>query len=84
MARDYGTTESGRTLEWACALAVKDGTRGRELMNVDEGDQTDEESHEAITPESSLSGEDRRWTMKGLDDDVMRAALALCGLGRCQ
>ena len=56
-------------------------------------DLTDEEDHEAITPPSTWGKGDLRWTPaeggavsnlpKGVDDDDMfKAALALCGLGR--
>ncbi|KAF5385388.1 hypothetical protein D9615_001079 [Tricholomella constricta] len=58
-------------------------------------DWTDEETDEAITPPCTLAGGDVRWTMVpggGLkaealhpaadDDDMMKAALTLCGLGR--
>ena len=53
---------------------------------------TDDEDHEAITPPSTWGKGDLRWTPaegatsnlpKGVDDDDMfKAALALCGLGR--
>lgn len=54
---------------------------------------TDDEDHEAITPPSTWGKGDYRWTPaeegatsnlpKGVDDDDMfKAALALCGLGR--
>ena len=54
---------------------------------------TEEEDHEAITPPSTWGKGDLRWTPakdgatsnlpKGVDDDDMfKAALALCGLGR--
>ena len=54
----------------------------------------DDEDHEAITPPSTWGKEDLRWRTpaeegatsnlpKGVDDDDMfKAALALCGLGR--
>ncbi|KAF8154625.1 hypothetical protein B0H34DRAFT_799386 [Crassisporium funariophilum] len=57
-------------------------------------DLTDEEDHEAITPPSTWGKGDARWVPgeggggattlpKGVDDDDMfKAALALCGLGR--
>ena len=56
-------------------------------------DLTDDEAHEAITPPSTWGKGDPRWTPteggvtstlpKGVDDDDMfKAALALCGLGR--
>ena len=60
-------------------------------------DLTDEEADEAITPPSTWGKDDRRWAEqiggggaggKGLlpngieDDDMLKAALALCGLGR--
>jgi hypothetical protein len=56
-------------------------------------DLTDDEDHEAITPPSTWGKGDLRWTPaeekamsnlpKGVDDDDMfKAALALCGLGR--
>ncbi|KAG9308966.1 homeobox-domain-containing protein [Chiua virens] len=122
---------STRTLEWACAaarLADKEGRRpcdlghahadGRHPNHEREGDETEEDDHEAVTPEGSLGalgaarwqggkGVTRTrprlpppefaptsastvmgtWTPKGdkgglQDDDMMRAALALCGLGR--
>lgn len=56
-------------------------------------DLTDDEDHEAITPPSTWGKEDHRWMSteggvtsnlpKGVeDDDMFKAALALCGLGR--
>ncbi|KDQ62939.1 hypothetical protein JAAARDRAFT_44019 [Jaapia argillacea MUCL 33604] len=72
-------------------------------MEIDGGEETEEEVFEAVTPGSSVDSRDSRWTRssgrssrssfggemgKDLvaaaphDDDTMRAALALCGLGR--
>ena len=56
-------------------------------------EMTEDEDHEAITPPSTWGKGDLRWTPaeegatsnlpKGVDDDDMfKAALALCGLGR--
>ena len=56
-------------------------------------DLTDDEDHEAITPPGTWGKGDLGWTPaeekamsnlpKGVDDDDMfKAALALCGLGR--
>jgi len=61
-------------------------------------DLTDDEADEAITPPSTWGKDDRRWTEQrgggggaggkqplpnGVeDDDMLKAALALCGLGR--
>ncbi|KAG5653913.1 hypothetical protein H0H81_009505 [Sphagnurus paluster] len=69
----------------------KDRMRHRERP-----DWTDEETDEAITPPGTLAGGDIRWTMEpggkmtttakpprgAEDDDMMKAALTLCGLGR--
>ncbi|KAF8452129.1 hypothetical protein L210DRAFT_3384808 [Boletus edulis BED1] len=110
-----------RTLEWACAaarLAGKDGrgrprARERELTAHDrDGELTEEDDVEAITPEGTLGASDAaRWHGQGThvrprlaftpapdsapakcpshvdkevpqEADIMRAALALCGLGR--
>lgn len=117
-----GFMGNGRTLEWACAVARIAEKEGRAKIpprpvslrraSDAEGDETEEEDIEAVTPEGSqgfnqipwsgtknepglhdipkesalynqaLSGEDRKSTVQ--DDDMMRAALALCGLGRRQ
>ncbi|GLB43559.1 putative homeodomain containing protein [Lyophyllum shimeji] len=56
-------------------------------------DLTDDDTDEALTPPSTLGGGDVRWTTTptgqitarktGIDDDdMMKAALTLCGLGR--
>ncbi|KAF8079144.1 homeodomain transcription factor [Lyophyllum atratum] len=66
----------------------KEREREREKMDL-----TDDEPDEAITPPGTLGGGDIRWTTepegkmasleKGVDDDdMMKAALTLCGLGR--
>ncbi|KAF9469636.1 hypothetical protein BDZ94DRAFT_1242902 [Collybia nuda] len=90
--------KSHRTLEWACAaarLAEKDGsgTKKGRREKMDTLDWTDDEMDEAITPPSTWGGEDKRWSMdpggkiavvhkEVQDDDMMKAAIALCGLGR--
>lgn len=90
--------KSHRTLEWACAaarLAEKNGGGAKKprLEKMDTLDWTDDEADEAITPPSTWSGGDMRWSRepgtkiavlhKGVqDDDMMKAAIALCGLGR--
>jgi hypothetical protein len=86
-----------RTLEWACAaarLADKQdaGVSGR-CDKPEDSDSTDDEVHEAITPPSTWGKDDSRWTMENgtymtmlhkavEDEETMKAALALCGLGR--
>lgn len=84
-----------RTLEWACAaarLADKQGVSGRRNERGD-SDSTDDEAPEAITPPSTWGSGDTTWTMdqgthlttlhKAVqDEEMMKAALALCGLGR--
>ncbi|EPQ60089.1 homeobox-domain-containing protein [Gloeophyllum trabeum ATCC 11539] len=59
-------------------------------MDMDDDDYTDEEVHEALTPNDSFGyTEDtsKRGTLQAqqkdqnVDEDTMRAALALCGLG---
>jgi hypothetical protein len=101
-------------LEWACAYARVSGANEGHAASDDVqggvgvGDESDDESEEAITPRSSHGGSDSQWysalghraesldgntdgdvVMKSTgahnivhDDDTMRAALALCGLGR--
>jgi hypothetical protein len=83
-----------RTLEWACAaarLADKQGTGVSGRRNEPEdSDSTDDEVHEANTPPSTWGKGDDRWTMEHgaalhkvvQDEEMMKAALALCGLGR--
>jgi len=95
---EFGKNQRTRTLEWACAaarLAEKDGgvhSRDEGEM-LDLGEETEDDIDEAITPACTWEGGDTRWTTepggrmtvlhKGVqDDDMMRAALALCGLGR--
>jgi hypothetical protein len=56
----------------------------------DVGRETEDEVDEAITPISAWEGANTKWvtesggkmTVLHDDDDMMRAALALCGLGR--
>ncbi|KAH9175515.1 homeodomain transcription factor [Lactarius sanguifluus] len=84
-----------RSLEWACAAARLEGKRTVTRNDyVDSDDETDEEeSHEAITPMGSLMGDvngdvflDRRSIEekmpKAPEEELMGAALLLCGLGR--
>lgn len=95
-----------RTLEWACAAARLTGKgRRRPREHEDrEGDETEEDDVEAVTPEGSLGPLNASMTRTRprlpppafmpvvvpeggakdvpQDDDMMRAALALCGLGR--
>lgn len=61
------------------------------MSKVEDGDETEEEDpQEAITPMGSLTGIDPLWEKKKesqnqdatVNDDVMTAALVLCGLGR--
>jgi hypothetical protein len=87
---EFGKPQSTRTLEWACAAArlkEKGMDWGRhELKKVSESEETVYD-----TPRNSLGGEVVRRTnglgLQGSDlfpeenDDVMRAALALCTLG---
>lgn len=85
-----------RSLEWACAAARLEGKRvaARNDYADDETDE-DEEFHEAITPMGSLIGDvflDRRsfdaknptneGKREGPEEELMGAALLLCGLGR--
>ncbi|KAJ6604712.1 homeodomain transcription factor [Mycena vulgaris] len=93
-ARDYvefGQGQHTRTLEWACArrrLSGKGEGAGVPGLVDDTGGDTDVDVEEAVTPPSSC---DSSWTgniggsltvLKGgePDDDMMKAALALCGL----
>ena len=87
-----------RSLEWACAAARLEGKRAaaRNDHADDDNDETDEEEfHEAITPMGSLIGDvflDRRSIdvknpadeekPRGSEEELMGAALLLCGLGR--
>jgi hypothetical protein len=82
-----------RTLEWACArprLAGRDEGADPPRLLDDAGGETDVEVDEAVTPTSSC---DSSWigniggnlTMLKAgppDDDMIHAALALCGLMR--
>ncbi|ETW86636.1 hypothetical protein HETIRDRAFT_431289 [Heterobasidion irregulare TC 32-1] len=90
---EFGKNKRTRTLEWACAAArLADKEKGRAKMSkVEDGDETEEEDpQEAITPMGSLTGIDPSWEKKKesqnqdatVNDDVMTAALVLCGLGR--
>jgi hypothetical protein len=97
LTRDYvefGQGQHTRTLEWACArrrLAGKDEDLDLEVPELfhDAGD-TDVEVEEAATPPSSCDSswtgdiEGKRTVLKGgePDDEMMKAALALCGLMR--
>lgn len=89
--------QTKRTLEWACAAArladKQSGHVSRRRRAQDDSDSTDDEIQEAITPPSTWGKGDARWTMKRdthmtvlqkvvQDDEMMKAALALCGLGR--
>lgn len=74
--------------------------RGKHTTTKADGDLTEEEPDETVTPTGSWK-DDHRWVARSdgavqvatppapkispeaQDDDVMRAALALCGLGRC-
>lgn len=71
----------------------KSSRRRRERKGKENIELTDEDIEEVITPPSTLAGGDTRWTAKPdgrlvaypqgtQDDDVMKAALTLCGLGR--
>lgn len=95
LARDYvefGQGKRTQTLEWACArrrLAGKDDEEAVPGLLDDAGEDTDiEEVEEAVTPPSSC---DSSWTGVAGDksnasqepsEDMMTAALALCGLMR--
>lgn len=95
---EYGKSKrTKRTLEWACAaarLADKQGSGVSVSRNEQEdSDSTEDEVHEAITPPSTWGKGDSGWTTghntqmtivhKAVqDDEMMKAALALCGLGR--
>ncbi|KAM6498830.1 homeodomain transcription factor [Amanita muscaria] len=75
--------------------------RGKHTTTKADGDLTEEEPDETVTPTGSWIKDDHRWVARSdgavqvatppapkispeaHDDDVMRAALALCGLGRC-
>ncbi|KAJ6615637.1 hypothetical protein B0H10DRAFT_2220278 [Mycena sp. CBHHK59/15] len=92
---EFGLEQRTRTLEWACArrrLAGKDERGGAlpALVSDDDAD-TDVESDEAVTPPRTWGEGDVRWigkiggkttTLKAgePDDDMMKAALALCGM----
>ncbi|KAG6874358.1 hypothetical protein C0995_015094 [Termitomyces sp. Mi166 len=67
--------------------------RGREMEKLDLTCLTDEDTDEAITPPGTLAGGDIRWSTEsegGIstvqrgaeDEDMMKAALMLCDLGR--
>ncbi|EGN93629.1 hypothetical protein SERLA73DRAFT_189358 [Serpula lacrymans var. lacrymans S7.3] len=104
-----------RTLEWACAAArLADKEKGvsvnrpnRKKSSHGDDEDTEDDSEEAITPDSSfgadsqfgqrprnahtsirklgslqLTREESKSKEAAEDEDVMRAALALCGLGR--
>ena len=80
----------------AARLADKQGAgvSGRPHGNErGDSDSTDDEAPEAITPPSTWGSGDTRWTMDQdtykttfhkvvQDEEMMKAALALCGLGR--
>ena len=83
-----------RSLEWACAAARLVGKRTgsaapRRDDADDDDDETDEEEvHEAVTPKASLirdgdTGSDVcNKKPKEPENELMDAALLLCGLGR--
>jgi hypothetical protein len=95
---EYGKSKrTKRTLEWACAAARLADKQGSSVSGcLDEqgdSDSTEDEAHEAITPPSTWGKGDFRWTTRHnthmtvvnkavQDDEMMKAALALCGLGR--
>ncbi|KAK0185172.1 homeodomain transcription factor [Armillaria mellea] len=86
----FGKLTRRHTLEWACA---RRRMAEKERGPADDGDETDDPTDEAITPPRVWSANDPRRT-KGPggsvvarrhaepDDDMLRAALALCRLGR--
>lgn len=81
---EFGKLKKSRTLEWACA---------RQRLNGHEED-SDDGTDEAVTPPPrTATPGDVKWTMTAggrmtvlhngvQDDEMLRAALALCGLGR--
>ncbi|KAG5642395.1 hypothetical protein DXG03_002853 [Asterophora parasitica] len=83
-----GSKEKERDRAWR----ERERERAREQHR---GDLTDEDMDEAITPPCTLAGGDVKWTVEpggGIstkavpsgvdDDDMMKAALTLCGLGK--
>ncbi|KAJ7783850.1 homeodomain transcription factor [Mycena maculata] len=91
LARDYvefGQGQGTHTLEWACARRRLAGKDDREedmpgLLEDAGGDTDVEEVEEAVTPpsscDSSWSGGKSASALEP-DEDMMKAALALCGL----
>jgi Homeodomain len=84
-----------RSLEWACAAARLVGKRAAAAR--DDEDETDEEEpHQAFTPMGSDASDDVFWKgrsgaakatnkkekLKDSENELMDAALLLCGLGR--
>ncbi|KAK0465967.1 homeodomain transcription factor [Desarmillaria tabescens] len=86
----FGKLTRRHTLEWACA---RRRMAEKERGTADDGEETDDATDEAITPPRAWSMTEPRCT-KGPggsiavrrhaepDDDMLRAALALCRLGR--
>jgi hypothetical protein len=77
-------------LEWACEAALLRPVRDVDVEGEEtELEETDEDEVEAVTPGSSFGG-DSEWKGEGEktvvvvveDEDMMRDALLLCGLGR--
>ena len=93
-----GMRKHTRSLEWACAAArlVEKRSAPRRDGADEDDDETDEEVHEALTPMASLiadPGCDVFWNAaaktiinnekpKDPENELMDAALLLCGLGR--
>ncbi|KAJ7225461.1 hypothetical protein GGX14DRAFT_638897, partial [Mycena pura] len=80
LAREYvefGRERRTRTLEWACArrrLAEKDGEV--DVPKLFSGEEADVDFEEAVTPPGSAV----RLQTGEPDGDMLKAALALCGL----
>jgi hypothetical protein len=92
-----GMRNHTRSLEWACAAARLVGKRSGSAApprdDADDDDETDEEEvHEAVTPKASLirdgdTDSDVFWDARNVPakmvaNELMDAALLLCGLGR--
>ncbi|KAG7451864.1 uncharacterized protein BT62DRAFT_984020 [Guyanagaster necrorhizus] len=86
----FGKLTRRHTLEWACA---RRRMAEKERSTADDGDETDDATDEAITsPRAWSTSEPRCTRVPGgnitvrsraePDDDMLRAALALCRLGR--
>ncbi|KAJ7489433.1 homeodomain transcription factor [Mycena latifolia] len=92
---EFGQDQRTRTLEWACARRRLTSKADRLPRLSSDDEDTDVEPDEAVTPPSTWGDGDARWPQKKEgkraeraavfvagepDDDMMKAALALCGL----